>query len=103
VGAEIDADAEGAHLGRRFIDADAARHARGVERKRQGQPADSATNDDNVHDPTLARHVDLEPDPPPRNFPSQIGTARPSFAAWRIWRIAKNREATIVRGSKAAK
>ena len=47
--ADMDADAERAHLGRGLEHPDAARRSRGVQRQRQRQPADPAANDDCVH------------------------------------------------------
>ena len=47
--ADVDADAERPHFGRGLEHPDAARHARGVQRQRQRQPADAAADDDRVH------------------------------------------------------
>jgi hypothetical protein len=50
MGAEIDADAERAQLGRGLEYADAGGSLGGVKGERQRQPADTAANDDDVHE-----------------------------------------------------
>ena len=54
VRADIDADAERAHLGRGLEHPDAAGLARRMQRQRQRQPADTAADDDDFHAVLLA-------------------------------------------------
>ena len=49
--ADVDADAERAHFGRRLEHPDTADRAAALQRQRERQPADSAANDDRVHGP----------------------------------------------------